>query len=71
MMPGETILSGAPDTCPDCGTFVLPFKVLQSGAGWYIGTMCDDGPYSRESGYFPTQEAAAEALASNSWESRI
>lgn len=70
MIPGETILSGAPTTCPDCGEFVLPFKVLQSAAGWYIGTECNDGPYSRESGYFPTREAAQTALKDNTWEAR-
>jgi hypothetical protein len=70
MLPGETILSGAPETCPDCGVFVLPFEVLESGAGFYIGTMCNDGPYSRESGYFPTREEAETALATNAWEAR-
>jgi hypothetical protein len=70
MLPGETILSGAPETCPDCGVFVLPFEVLESGAGFYIGTMCNDGPYSRESGYFPTREEAETAFATNTWEAR-
>ena len=70
VMPGETILSGAPETCPDCGTFVLPFQVLRSGAGSTSGPMCKDGPYSRESGYFPTEEAAATALETNEWEAR-
>ena len=70
MMPGETILSGASETCPSCGMFVLPFKILQSAAGWYIGTMCAEGPYSRESGYFPTEDEATNALASNEWEAR-
>ncbi len=55
-LPGET---GHINTnCMDCGRF-LRAKVLQSGAGYYIGTFCDqDGPYSRESGYYPTREAA-------------
>jgi hypothetical protein len=70
MLPGETILSGAPETCPDCGVFVLPFRVLMSGAGYYIGTECNDGPYSRESGYFRTREEAETALATNAWEAR-
>ena len=63
MMPGETILSGAP-----VNPNVSPFKVMQSAAGFYIGTSewdndfkCDM-PYSRESGYYPTQEAAQQAL---------
>ena len=61
MMPGETIRSGAPDTCSDCGVTVR-LQVCQSGAGYYIGTMCDCGPYSRESGYYPTCKAARNAL---------
>lgn len=45
-------------------------QVLQSGAGWYIGTLYYEPgskfgePGSRDSGYFPTQEAAEQALAS-------
>jgi hypothetical protein len=70
VIPGETILSGAPETCPDCGTFVLPFKVLRSAAGFYIGTTCKEGPYSRESGYFESEASAKLALASNEWEAR-
>jgi len=63
MLPGETIMSGAPETCPDCG--VTPeLDVHMSGAGYYIGTFCGCGPYSRESGYYPTREAAEAALES-------
>ena len=46
--------------------------VLRSAAGYYIGRVCTDlvefypdyiqEPYSRESGYFPTKEAAQKAL---------
>lgn len=61
MISGETIRSGAPDTCPDCH-MNLVMQVLRSNAGYYIGTQCDCGPYSRESGYFPTREAAYSAL---------
>ncbi len=67
MLPGETILSGAN---PDCCGETLPFKVCQSAAGFYIGTFCDNcGPYSRESGYFPTREAAQTAL--NEWDKGV
>lgn len=63
MHEGETIQSGAPSTCPDCKK-VLKLEVLTSGAGHYIGTQCDCGPYSRESQYFRTHEGAAAALES-------
>lgn len=60
MLPGETILSGASPVC--CGVR-LPFKVLRSAAGYYIGTFCDAcGPYSRETGYYPTREDAQREL---------
>lgn len=59
MMQGETITSGGADTCTDCG--ITPkLGVYVSGAGYYIGTYCNCGPYSRESGYYRTH-AAAEA----------
>jgi hypothetical protein len=62
MLPGETIASGAPDTCPDCAT-KLTLQVLRSAAGFYIGTQCDCGPYSRESGYFQSRDSAETALS--------
>lgn len=61
MLEGETIASGAPNTCPDCKV-VLVNKVMSSAAGHYIGTSCDCGPYSRESDYFKSHEAAEKAL---------
>ena len=77
VMPGETIQTGASDKCPDCGR-EMPLQVCQSGAGYYIGTMCcidvdtyDDighcQPYSRESGYYKTKEEAQAALSSGSF----
>jgi hypothetical protein len=54
MITGETILTGADNPCPDCGKLV-EFEVLQSPAGYYVGTQCDCGPYSRESIYFVTE----------------
>jgi len=62
-LPRETIAAGAPSTCPDCGKKVEP-TVCRSAAGYYVGTMCYCGPYSRESGYYPTFEAAETALDS-------
>ena len=47
----------------------LEIRVLKSGAGYYIGTLCDEhGPHSRESyNYFGTQEMAQEALDKDLW----
>jgi hypothetical protein len=61
MLPGETIASGAPSTCPDCKT-KLVLQICQSFAGYYIGTWCNCGPYSRESGYYGSREEAEAAL---------
>jgi hypothetical protein len=60
MMPGETILSGAPNICEDCGMRLI-FKVLISSAP-YIGTQCECGPHSRESHYFSSVAEAETAL---------
>jgi hypothetical protein len=56
-MPGETILLGAPHL-PD----VSPFKVMRSNAGYYVGTSQNGCPYTRESGYFRTENEAESAL---------
>lgn len=46
----------------------LPFQVLESGAGFYIGTLEDGFPYSRESArYWKTREEAQEALDTRKW----
>jgi hypothetical protein len=42
-------------------------EVLRSAAGYYIGTQCECGPYSRESGYYRTYEEAESALNSGSF----
>jgi hypothetical protein len=65
-LPGETIATGASDTCPDCGK-KLELEVLQSAAGYYIGTECCCGPYSRESGYYKTCKIAQTALDNNTF----
>ncbi|RMX08218.1 hypothetical protein D8I35_03650 [Corticibacter populi] len=50
-----------------CG-LVLPLKVLQSAAGFYIGTADEEGPCSKESEeYFPTRAAAEAALNKGQW----
>lgn len=55
--------------------WVGPLVVTKSAAGWFIGRMCwveCDGMayedhYSRESGYYPTEEAAQAELDSDSF----
>jgi hypothetical protein len=50
------------DQCGECSK-PLDLEVLQSAAGFYIGTQCDEhGPNSRESHYFGSEEAASDAL---------
>lgn len=61
MLPGETIRSGASPVCEDCG-LKLEFQVCRSNAGFYVGTWCECGPYSRESGYYRTREECQKAL---------
>lgn len=58
-LPGETVGTGAP--LPHKGARL---QVCVSPAGWYLGYTAADGcPYSRETGYYPTPEAAQAALA--------
>lgn len=61
VLKGETLATGASPRCPDCGVTVN-LKVCRSAAGYYVGTWCDCGPYSRESGYYRTFEDARAAL---------
>lgn len=62
MFPGETVCSGAPVKCVDCGKGFRHFEILRSDAGWYIGLSCECGPYTRESGYYKTEWEAQHAL---------
>ena len=63
VLPGETIATGGPETCDECHK-TPELQVCRSNAGYYVGTYCDCGPYSRESGYYPTHEQAESALNS-------
>ena len=63
-LPGETGHIGK--KCMDCGRTLFA-QVCMSGAGYYIGTMCCYGPYSRESIYYPTREIAQEHLDNDTW----
>lgn len=60
-IPGETIATGAPTQCNQCKTNVK-LMICKSFAGYYVGTMCDCGPYSRESDYYETRELAEKDL---------
>lgn len=53
------------------GGLRLELQVLQSAAGFYIGTIHEQTPYSRESvEYWPKRESAVLALETNSWTQR-
>lgn len=62
MIPGETIIDSGVEQCADCGA-ALKLSVCKSAAGWYLGTMCYCGPYSRESDYYASEEEARADLA--------
>jgi hypothetical protein len=66
-LPLETLALGANPTCSDCKVTVK-LEVHQSSAGYYIGSYCDCGPYSRESGYYPTRDKAEAALKKGGFE---
>ena len=66
-LAGETVSTGAPNPCPDCG-WLSDLGVYKSGAGFYLGHACNCGPYSRESArYWRTEEEAAAALELGEW----
>lgn len=66
VLPGETI-TGPDGTgenrCRHCEEQLF-LRVCRSNAGYYVGTWCKCGPYSRESGYYLTREEAQAALDS-------
>lgn len=66
-LPGETIASGAAPRCEDCHKMPR-LDVYRSAAGFYIGTYCDCGPYTRESGYYPTRELAQADLDTGAYD---
>jgi hypothetical protein len=68
VIPGETVATGAPTTCSECNK-ELKIQVCMSAAGYYIGYFCDqDGPWSRESGYYTKREEAEAALKAGGFE---
>lgn len=68
-LPGETLRTGASPKCADCGTTV-ELTVCRSNAGYYIGSLCCCGPYSRESGYYADYSKATEDLMNGFWTPR-
>jgi hypothetical protein len=50
----------------------LPLQVLQSAAGYYLGTFDEEGPCSRESDcYWATRAEAEAALTSGEWPQKL
>jgi hypothetical protein len=50
----------------------LPLTVCHCGRGWYIGTLCDAQPYTRESDeYWDNYPAASQALKLGIWTQRV
>lgn len=60
VLQGETIYRGASDKCEDCG-IKLELQVLKTYA-YYVGTQCQCGPFSRETGYYKTHKEAEQVL---------
>lgn len=52
---------------------ILPLSVLKSNAGYYIGTLDEDGmPCSRESNeYYRTEEDAQKAFGCGGWTQKM
>lgn len=49
----------------------LPLQVLRSRSGYYIGTVNEEGPVSRESvEYFKSDKLASKALEQGNWTQR-
>ena len=67
MLNGECGHDGK--TCNECRQ-KLVLQVQRSAAGYYLGTQCYCGPYSRESGYFRSREDAEKALLTPDWHRR-
>ena len=54
-------------TDEDGTTGITEEQVCKSAAGYYIGRMCDEGPYSRVSPYYETKKVAQQALILNEY----
>jgi hypothetical protein len=47
--------------CDTCDTALTP-QVMSTMGGFYVGTACKCGPFSRETDYFGTEAEARTAL---------
>lgn len=57
--------------CAGCRK-ALPAKVLQSAAGFYIGTFCPEcGPNDRWTGYYQSKRVANDSLESGDFVERL
>lgn len=62
MYHGETVHTSGAASCSDCSA-PLVLDVHLSAAGYYVGTACECGPYSRESAYYASEKEGREALS--------
>lgn len=70
MLPGETLQNGAEEICSLCGC-IAEVKPMSSAAGWYLGSACGCGPYTRESVYYPSRERLDIAIREDMVEPRF
>jgi len=69
-LPGETLHTGADPICAVCKQ-TAKMRVCHSNAGFYIGSYCGCGPYTRESlHYWQDINQAVHAFNTNNWERR-
>jgi hypothetical protein len=47
--------------CDTCDTDLEP-QVMSTAGGYYVGTKCKCGPFSRESNYYASEAEAKEVL---------
>jgi len=52
-----------PENCPTCGK-LLELKVIHGKEGYYLGAWCCEGPYPKETCYFPTRIQATAVFSS-------
>jgi hypothetical protein len=70
MLDRETIMSGGSPYCTHCCNFAK-FGIYESGAGFYVGSYCACGPFSRESCYYANETHVKIALSNGTIAWRI